>query len=151
VIGTVIVSHGGLACELLRCARRIVGELPNFEEVCLDWEEGLESARQRIGAAISQVDQGDGVVVLADAYGSTACNAALAHLDPGRVEILAGVNLPMVLRLGCVPAKGMSFDEAMEWLRDKGKASICRAIEMAPPAVLAPCMEEVAKQAEESR
>jgi PTS system mannose-specific IIA component len=98
----------------------------------LDWNEGLEPARARIASEIARLDDGTGVLVLTDMYGSTPTNAALAEAVPGRIEVLAGVNLPMVLRLGCTAAPPATLEETAHWLEIKGRRSISRARAAAP-------------------
>lgn len=127
MIGTLIVSHGHLADELLTAAQTITGELEGFGAVSLDWNDGFEQAQARIKNALEQLDQGDGVLVLTDLFGGTPCNVALTFLEPGRVEIVTGVNLPMVVRLACLGKREMPVHEVAHWLRDKGRSSISLA------------------------
>jgi len=126
MIGVLIVTHGRLAEELLSAASTIAGDLVGFRALALDWSEGIESARRRIADAVAELDTGDGVLVLTDMFGDTPSNAALSLRDPGKVEILSGVNLPMVVRLACTSAGGRSLDEMARWLEIKGRRSICR-------------------------
>lgn len=127
MIGTLIVSHGHLADELLTAAQTITGELEGFGAVSLDWNDGFEQAQARIKNALELLDQGDGVLVLTDLFGGTPCNVALTFLEPGRVEIVTGVNLPMVVRLACLGKREMPIHEVAHWLRDKGRSSISLA------------------------
>ena len=126
MIGKLILTHGGLAGELLAAARRIAGELPEFEAVALDWDDGIEEARAHIADALARLDQGDGVLVLTDMFGDTPSNAALSFQRDGRVEVLTGVNLPMVVRLGCMTTGEMSVGELAGWIQSKGRQAICR-------------------------
>ncbi len=100
-IGKLILTHGGLARELLSAASVISGRLDGFEALSLDWSDGFDEARGKVAAALERLDQGQGVLILTDMYGGTPCNIAMTFFQPGRVEILTGVNLPMVLRLAC--------------------------------------------------
>jgi PTS system mannose-specific IIA component len=127
LIGVLIVTHGGLANELLAAARVIAGELPNFRALPLAWSEGLEQARERIAAELSTLDTGEGVLILTDMFGDTPSNAALALRAEGRVEVISGVNLPMVVRLGCSRASAAPVGETARWLEIKGRRSIARA------------------------
>ena len=131
MVGKVIVSHGGLATELLRAAEKIAGPLKGFVALSPDWRQGQEQVRLDIAAAIEKVDEGDGVLILADMFGDTPCNAALSLLEPGRVELISGINLPLVVRLAC---QGSEHDKALEevarWARDKGLSSIRLGSEM---------------------
>jgi PTS system mannose-specific IIA component len=131
MIGTLILTHGGLARELLAAAREIAGELDQFEAVSLGWGDGPDEARAKVRAAIGRVDTGDGVLILADTYGGTPCNVALSVQDPGRVEVVSGVNLPMVMRLACHGNRQQSGPaEAARWLQAKGRDSIRVGSEM---------------------
>lgn len=126
-IPVLIVTHGGLAGELLAAARVIAGELPGFEALALDWSEDLETASRRVGERVAALDHGQGVLVLTDMYGDTPYNAAASCARPGRVEVVTGVNLPMVVRLGCLRESHAGLEELARWLEDKGRRSICRA------------------------
>jgi len=127
MIATLLVTQGGLAEELYRAGQKIAGALPNFGIVSLGWSDDLETARQKIRAGAADLQAEDGLLILVDMYGSTPCNAALPLQEAGKVEILTGVNLPMVVRLGCLTNPLTTLSEAAEWLRGKGQGSICRA------------------------
>ncbi|HSM13431.1 MAG TPA: PTS sugar transporter subunit IIA, partial [Thermoanaerobaculia bacterium] len=126
MIGVLIVTHGRLSEEQLAAASTIAGELVGFRALALDWSEGIESARRRIADAVAELDAGDGVLVLTDMFCDTPSNAALSLRDPGKIEILSGVNLPMVVRLACTSAGGRSLDEMARWIEIKGRRSIWR-------------------------
>jgi PTS system mannose-specific IIA component len=132
MIGKLILTHGGLARELLAAARTINGELSGFEALALDWNDSFEEARLKVRAAVERLEKGQGVLILTDMFGSTPCNVALTCLQPGRVEVLTGVNLPMVLRLACQGVEETSVAEAARWLQAKAQRSICLASDMAP-------------------
>ncbi len=127
MIGTLILSHGRLADELLSAARTITGGLEGFDALSLEWSDGFDEAQTQIRAALERLDRGEGVLILTDMFGGTPCNVALTFLDPGRVEIVTGVNLPMVVRLACLGRNELSLSEAARWLCDKGRRSICLA------------------------
>lgn len=133
MIGALILSHGRLAAELLAAAQVIAGALPGFEALSLDWSDRFDEAQVKVREALTRLDQGDGVLVLTDMFGGTPCNVSLTFLQPGRVEVLTGVNLPMVLRLACMPRPEMGVHDLALWLREKGKQSICLASETARP------------------
>ncbi|MGH9465305.1 MAG: PTS sugar transporter subunit IIA [Thermoanaerobaculia bacterium] len=124
---TLILSHGGLASELLAAARTIVGELPGFAALSLDWEDSFEAARAKTAAALAALDSSRGVLILTDIYGGTPFNVAASLRDAGRVEVLAGVNLPMVVRLACGGLATASVAELAEWIVEKSRGGICRA------------------------
>ena len=121
------MTHGRLAAELLAAAETIAGPLTQFRALSLDWREGLDAARARIGAELAAADTGEGVLVLTDMYGDTPTNAALAFVVPGRVEVVTGVNLPMVVRLACAESARGSVTETARWLEVKGRRSIRRS------------------------
>ena len=136
MIGTLILTHGALARELLNAAQVIAGDLPNFDALCLDWEDGQEEASEKILASIARLDQGDGILILTDMYGGTPFNVARQFAQEGRIEVLCGVNLPMVLRVGCRSGGGcerMQVGELAAWLQGKGKQSIRRVTPAADP------------------
>ncbi|HTQ79966.1 MAG TPA: PTS sugar transporter subunit IIA [Thermoanaerobaculia bacterium] len=132
MIGKLILTHGGTARELLAAARTISGELSNFEALSLDWDDSFEEAKLKVGAAIDRLDQGQGVLILTDMFGGTPCNVALNFHQPGRIEILTGVNLPMVLRLACQGVEDTNVAEVARWLQAKTQRSICLASQMIP-------------------
>lgn len=99
MIGLVLVSHGRLAEELRAAMEHVVGPQSGVATVCIYPEDTLESRREDIRSSISEVDQGDGVVVLTDILGGTPSNLAFQLSDPRRVEVIAGVNLPLLVKL----------------------------------------------------
>lgn len=99
MIGIVLVTHGRLAEELLAATQHIVGPLQNVKTVCIGPDDDMEVRRNEITAQIGAVDSGDGVVLVTDMFGGTPCNLALAHLQEGKVEVLAGANLPSLVKL----------------------------------------------------
>jgi len=99
MIGVVVVTHGQLATELVNAAETIVGELPRFAAVSIGWHEATEDARTEIAQAIARVDDGAGVLILTDMFGGTPSNLAMTYLAQGRVEVITGVNLPMLIKL----------------------------------------------------
>ena len=99
MIGVVVVTHGQLATELVNAAETIVGDLPRFAAVSIGWHDTVELAREEIAQAVARVDSGTGVIVLTDMFGGTPSNLAITFLAEGRVEVITGVNLPMLLKL----------------------------------------------------
>jgi len=102
-VGVVVVTHGQLATELLNAAEMIVGELPQFTAVSIGWHDDVDVAREEIERAVGKVDAGRGVLILTDMFGGTPSNLGLTFLDPGRVEVITGVNLPMLIKLAKAP------------------------------------------------
>ena len=99
MIGIVVVTHGQLARELVSAAEIIIGEIPNVTAVSIGWHESPDDAQQEIANAIGKADSGKGTVVLTDMFGGTPSNLSLTFLEKGRVEVVTGVNLPMLIRL----------------------------------------------------
>ena len=99
MIGGVIVTHGQLATELVSAAEMIVGEIHHITAVSIGWHDDVDVARQEIERAIQRVDAGSGVLVLTDMFGGTPTNIAASFLGQMPVEIVTGVNLPMVIKV----------------------------------------------------
>ncbi len=100
VIGVVVVTHGRLATELVNAAEMIVGELPGFAAVSIGWHDDVDAAREEIARAIARVTGGGpGVLLVTDMFGGTPSNLALTFHEAGKVEVLTGVNLPMLIKL----------------------------------------------------
>jgi len=99
MVGIVIVTHGDLGTEFLRTAEEIVGKLPHVEAVSIQAVEKVERARKKIEAAVQRVDNGSGILILTDLFGGTPSNLVLSYLETGRVEVVTGVNLPMLMKL----------------------------------------------------
>lgn len=99
MIGIVIVSHAELGTELLRTAEEIVGKLPRVEAVSIHATEQIDKARKKIEAVLQRVNDGSGVLILTDLFGGTPSNLVLSYLEAGRLEVVTGVNLPMLMKL----------------------------------------------------
>jgi PTS system mannose-specific IIA component len=127
MVTTLIVTHGRMAQELLEAAQMIVGEMPRFVAVSLDWDDSVEQVTEKTRRALETVDSADEVLILTDMYGGTPFNVAAGFFEPGRVEVVTGVNLPMVVRLGCPRSDEMTVAELADWIQEKSRASICRA------------------------
>jgi PTS system mannose-specific IIA component len=123
-----------MAQELLDAAQMIVGEMPRFVAVSLDWNDSVEEVTQKTRRALETVHSADEVLILTDMYGGTPFNVATSFFEPGRVEVVTGVNLPMVVRLGCPRSNEMTVAELADWIQEKSRASICRAVEGQAPA-----------------
>ncbi len=123
MIGVVVVTHGQLATELLNSAETIVGDLPRFVAVSIGWHEDTEDARTEIQQAIARVEEGAGVLILTDMFGGTASNLAMSFLAPGKVEVITGVNLPMLIKLANLPAQSDLLAAARE-MREHGRNAI---------------------------
>lgn len=99
MIGLVLVTHGRLAREFIQAVEDIVGPQKGVAEVCIGPDDDMEQRRNDIIDGVKQVDEGDGVVLLTDMFGGTPSNLAISVLEEGHVEVIAGLNLPMLIKL----------------------------------------------------
>ena len=99
MIGVVVVTHGQLANELVNAAEMIVGDLPRFTAVSIGWHEDVNDAREDIVQAIERVKGDEGVLLLTDMFGGTPSNLAMTFIEGNRIEVITGVNLPMLIKL----------------------------------------------------
>ncbi len=130
MIGILLVTHGRLAEELKAAALTIQPEIPSIVAVALEWTEIGDDARERIAAGLAEADRGDGAVILTDMFGGTPTNLTLSFLKKDKVEIVTGVNLPMVLKCAALQASGKPVGEIARLARDRGQRSICVASEL---------------------
>ena len=145
MIGVVVVTHGQLATELLNAAETIVGELPRFTAVSIGWHEDTEDARSEIADAVARVNGDAGVLVLTDMFGGTPSNLAMTFLGD-RVEVITGVNLPMLIKAASLK-DGAALTDVARTLREHGRNAIWVASDLlggvsdlpaAPAAPVAP-------------
>ena len=130
MVGVVIVTHCRLAEELISAARLVVGEdLKQFYPVSIAPNEGSEEIREKIIAGIRKVDDGQGVLILTDMYGGTPSNISLSFLEEKRVEVITGVNLPMLLKLATYKNE-MGLDQLAVFITDYGQRNINLASEV---------------------
>jgi len=124
MVGALVVTHGDVARELVSAAHRIMGENKSLQAVCIGWDEDVATARRKIEDAIHQVEHGAGVLIMTDMFGGTASNLSLTLLDPGKVEVVTGVNLSMLLKLGNTASERLSLSEVAEAVCGRGRESI---------------------------
>ena len=129
MIGVVVVTHGQLAAELLNAAETIVGDLPRFTAVSIGWHEDTQGAREEIEQAIGRVQQGQGVLILTDMFGGTPSNLAMTFLGQHDVEVITGVNLPMLISLAGLREQGNLLAVARD-MREHGRNAIWVASEL---------------------
>ena len=120
MIGIVIVTHGRLAQEMISAMEHMVGPQTHLRAVCVGPEDDVERRQREIAAAVKSVDLGKGVVIATDMYGGTPCNLALTLLERGKVEVLAGANLPSLIKLIDVRHR-LSLDDAVKQSIDAGR------------------------------
>lgn len=129
MVGVLILTHGPLADELLAAATTINGgRNPNVQAVSLEWDTPPEKALAILRTACERIDGEEGVLILTDMYGGTPHNVARQLASPGRVEVVTGVNLPMVLRLCCSDQRDRDLSSLAEWISAKGQSSITRTL-----------------------
>jgi mannose PTS system EIIA component len=129
MIGLVLVTHGQLAAEFVRAMEHVVGKQERIEPICIGPDDDMEGRRADIAAAVRSVDQGQGVILLTDLFGGTPSNLAISLMEPGKVEVIAGINLPMLIRLEGA-RKLMNVRAAVAAARDAGKKYISVASEV---------------------
>jgi mannose PTS system EIIA component len=122
-VGVVVVTHGQLATELLNAAEMIVGSLPRFAAVSIGWHDDVSVARLEIERAIAKAGAGGRVLLLTDMFGGTPSNLGLSFLEGGRVEVVTGVNLPMLIKLAKAPEEADLLALARD-LREHGREAI---------------------------
>ena len=123
MIGIVVVTHSQLGVELLNAAEMIVGELPRFTAVSVAWHDDSNNAREEIEQAIARVDQGDGILIVTDMFGETPSNLAMTFLTRANVEVVTGVNLPMLIKLAELTKQTGVLDAARS-IREQGRDAI---------------------------
>jgi mannose PTS system EIIA component len=123
VIGVVVVTHGQLATELLNAAEMIVGDLPQFTAVSIGWHDDVSDAGEDIAQAIERVRGESGVLLLIDMFGGTPSNLGMTFLEKDRVEVITGVNLPMLIKLASLRRSSDLLAVAKE-MRDHGRGAI---------------------------
>jgi PTS system mannose-specific IIA component len=130
-VGVVIVTHYGLGDEFLQALRQIVPEAPEFRAVAVDPGQSLDDLRGAIGEAIRAADQGRGVLVLTDMFGGTPSNVSLSFLAENAVEVVTGLNLPMLIKLATLREE-KSLPDLAAFVRDYGRRNISVASAILP-------------------
>ncbi|MDJ0612039.1 MAG: PTS sugar transporter subunit IIA [Rhizobiaceae bacterium] len=123
MIGLVIVTHGDLAIEFRKALEHVVGEQTLLETICIAADDDMEVRRNDIEAALKRVDQGNGVILLTDLFGGTPSNMAISLMQESNVEVIAGINLPMLVKLAGV-RKTHSIEEACQISQEAGRKYI---------------------------
>ncbi len=128
MIGLILVTHGRLADELVSAMQHVVGKQEAVETICIEPDDDMELRRQDIAEAIARVDSGEGTIILTDLFGGTPSNLAISLMHAGTVEVIAGINLPMLIRLAKARTC-MSVRDAVNAARDAGRNYITVASE----------------------
>lgn len=129
MIGLVLVTHGDLAREFVVAMEHVVGAQELIEAVCIGPDDDMEERRAEIDEAVKKVENGKGVIVLTDLFGGTPSNLSISLMRPEKVEVIAGMNLPMLIRLASA-RQSMSVTDAVAAARDAGKKYISVASEI---------------------
>ena len=129
MIGLVLVTHGRLAAEFVVAMEHVVGPQERIESVCIGPDDDMELRRDEIAEAITKVDDGNGVIVLTDLFGGTPSNLAISLMKTEKIEVIAGVNLPMLIRLEGA-RKTMEVRAAVAAAREAGRKYISVASEI---------------------
>ena len=128
MIGLILVTHGQLAREFVSAMEHVVGPQEAIASVCIGPQDDAAARREEISAKIAEVDRGKGVIVLTDLFGGTPSNLAISLLEEGKVEVIAGINLPMLIRLARARSD-MNVADAVRAARDAGRNYITIASE----------------------
>jgi len=124
VIGALIVTHGQLANELLNAARQIESEVGVIEAVPLEWTDSVDEAREKIRQALERLGTVHGVIIFTDMFGGTPSNLSLSFLEKDRVEIVTGVNLPMVVKFASMAQDAQDLATLAHVISEKGSKAI---------------------------
>ncbi|MDI6777134.1 MAG: PTS sugar transporter subunit IIA [Syntrophales bacterium] len=130
MIGVLITTHGNLGNELIRATELIEGSLKGVHHVSVDQTKTVEELKKEISTAIKKLDQGQGVLILTDLFGGTPSNISLSFLKEGKVEVVTGVNLPMLLKLPNMRKKGMNLKDFACYIKEYGRKNIYLASEI---------------------
>ncbi len=123
MIGLVLVTHGQLAEEFRHAVEHVVGPQEQFETVSIGAEDDMELRRRDIMEAVSRADTGDGVIIVTDMFGGTPSNLAISVMDTGQIEVIAGMNLPMLIKLSAIRS-GNAMAEVLEEAQNAGRKYI---------------------------
>ena len=129
MIGLVLVTHGRLAVEFVTAMEHVVGPQAAIESICIGPDDDMEVRRADIAEAVAKVDSGRGVIILTDLFGGTPSNLAISLMETGRIEVIAGINLPMLIRLEGA-RRTMSVVAAVAAAREAGRKYISVASEV---------------------
>ena len=132
LVGGVIVTHGHLASEFIAAAEMIVGPIPHVTPASIDWHDDIDVARQELERAIARVSKGSGVLLLTDMFGGAPTDIASMFLGDSEIEVVTGVNLPMILKLAEAQPE-QTLTEVAQRIRDSGKEGIHLAGELLTP------------------
>ncbi|MDR1693686.1 MAG: PTS sugar transporter subunit IIA [Lactobacillaceae bacterium] len=123
MIGLILVTHGNLAKEFISAMQHVVGPQEQIEAICIGPEDDMEARREEILKKAHKVDSGSGTIVLTDMFGGTPSNLAISIMDQAKVEVIAGINLPMLIKLASL-RKDKNIKDAVEGAQEAGRKYI---------------------------
>ena len=129
MIGVIITTHGNLGSELIKAAELIKGKLEGVSYISVDQTNGMEDIKKQISSSIKKLEQGQGVLILTDLFGGTPSNISLSFLKEGKLEVVTGVNLPMLLKL-YDKRQEMNLKDFSLYIKEYGKKNIYLASEV---------------------
>ena len=129
MIGVVVVAHGNIGCEMVAAVHQIIPEAKHIIGVAVESDDPPESIRKMIAEAVEKIDDGDGVMILSDMFGGTPSNICLSFLEPPRIEVLSGFNLPMLVKLANIKPDA-DFQKTVEFIQQYGQRNIVIASQM---------------------
>jgi mannose PTS system EIIA component len=132
MIGALVVTHGHLGQELVAAAEMIVGEISHIRAVSIGWHDDVNDARKDMEQHIAEVESGKGVLILTDMFGGTPSNIALSFHEPGKLDVVTGVNLPMIIKIAS-QKEGDTLESLARIVRDQGRSSISMASDFLAP------------------
>ncbi|HEC31037.1 MAG: hypothetical protein DRG59_00285 [Deltaproteobacteria bacterium] len=131
MVGILVICHSNLAQELVSTAELIVGKLDQCLAISMDTKHTIEELKEIVASHLKRVDDGDGVLILTDLFGGTPSNISISFLQKGKVEVISGVNLPMLIKLAST-RKGKSLEEIAPIIKEYGQRNISLASELMP-------------------
>ncbi|MCB1045246.1 MAG: PTS sugar transporter subunit IIA [Acidobacteria bacterium] len=130
MIGTLIVSHGNVAKAMIEATQHIIGRSDFVDFYCVGWEETIQEAESKVNQKIAELDMGDGVLLLTDMFGGTPTNVALSYSGDSKIEVITGVNLPMIMKAMTL-SPDVSLYQAARQLKEQAQKAIYLTSELA--------------------
>ncbi len=131
MVGVLVICHGNLGQELVKTAEIIVGKLDQCLAISMNPKHTIEELKEIVGSHLKKVDDGDGVLILTDLFGGTPSNISLSFLQKGKVEVISGLNLPMLIKLASI-RRDKSLEEIAPVIKEYGRRNISLASELLP-------------------
>ncbi len=131
MVGVLVICHGNLGQELVKTAEIIVGKLDQCLAISMNPKHTIEELKEIVGSHLKKVDDGDGVLILTDLFGGTPSNISLSFLQEGKVEVISGLNLPMLIKLASI-RRDKSLEEIAPVIKEYGRRNISLASELLP-------------------